>query len=504
MLLIFPPVAKPGELPAGVTRLAAALKAHELPCHLLDANLEGLLWLMHQPKTKSDAWTRRATKHVDANLAALRSPVTYASPARYRRAVTDLQRALATAGNFPDVAVGLADFQHQRLSPIRSNDLLFAAEHPEQNPFYAWYSVRLPELLANETSPFIGVSLNFLSQAITTFSMIGFLRREFPQCKIALGGGLVTSWVKRPGWRNPFGGLVDHLIAGPGELPLLRLHGIDTVKGCPREPELGELVLNQYLSPKFILPYSASTGCFWNRCSFCPETAEAQPYVPIPPMQALSELNSLVRSTQPGLVHLLDNAISPAFMEACIQTPPGAPWYGFARIGTQMADPDFCNALKRSGCVLLQLGVESGSQRVLDSMHKGLDLGLASQALRNLKRAGIAAYVYLLFGTPAETLDEARKTLEFTVQHSDSITFLNLAVFNMPLTDSVSTACEPEPFSDGDLSLYTGFRHPGGWDRKSVRRFLETEFRRVSQIAAILQRDPPIFTSNHAAFFAAS
>ena len=43
MLLIFPPVAKPCEPPAGIAKLAGALKAHGVPCTVLDANLEGML-----------------------------------------------------------------------------------------------------------------------------------------------------------------------------------------------------------------------------------------------------------------------------------------------------------------------------------------------------------------------------------------------------------------------------------------------------------------------------
>ena len=60
------------------------------------------------------------------------------------------------------------------------------------------------------------------------------------------------------------------------------------------------------------------------------------------------------------------------------------------------------------------------------------------------------------------------------------------------------------PFYEGDLSLYTDFVHPAGWDRKSVRAFLDREFRRHPSIAPILRRDPPFFTSNHAPFISLS
>jgi radical SAM superfamily enzyme YgiQ (UPF0313 family) len=152
--------------------------------------------------------------------------------------------------------------------------------------------------------------------------------------------------------------------------------------------------------------------------------------------------------------------------------------------------------------VLIKLGLESGDQGVLDRLGKGIDLGTAARVLENLKQAGIAVYLYLLFGTPAETEREARRTLEFVKRHREAIGFLNLALFNMPVCGDEAIEHATAPFYEGDLSLYTDFRHPEGWDRKRVRSFLEREFKREPAVTAILRNDPPLFTSNHAAFFA--
>ena len=522
MLLIFPPVAKPCEPPAGIAKLAGALNAHGISCEILDANLEGLLYLLQQPQAASDTWTRRAVKNISSNLAALREPHTYRSPDHYSRAVKDVNRVLVASAKAYHAIVGLADYHHQQRSPLRSADLLAAAEHPEQNPFYPYFKFRLTDILDNTVStrrrqgrdemleagngekdarPLIGFSLNYLSQALCAFAMIGYIRQTYPDFKIVLGGGLVTSWMKGPSWKNPFGGLADHLIAGPGEGPLLELCGVTGKKKINDVPDYSSLPLHEYLSPGPILPYSGSSGCYWNKCSFCPETAEDNPYVAVPAERAMADLTALVEKTKPVLIHLLDNSISPALMGALADRPPGVPWYGFARIGRELMDLDYCRALKRSGCRMLKLGLESGDQGVLDRMQKGIELGTASQVLKNLHAAGIAAYVYLLFGTPAETIREARKTLEFVVAHADAITFLNLAVFNMPLCGQEAGEYETGQFYEGDLSLYTAFRHPRGWDRKAVRRYLDAEFKKHPAVVPILKKDPPIFTSNHAAFF---
>lgn len=348
----------------------------------------------------------------------------------------------------------------------------------------------------------VGFSLNYLSQALCTFSMAGFLRKEFPRLDIVLGGGLVTSWMRNPKWTNPFKGLVDYLVAGSGEYQLLSILGIKGISEEHFTPCYDVLPLNDYLSPGLILPYSASSGCYWNKCSFCPERAEDNPYVSAPIDCITSDLDSLVEKTNPVMVHLLDNSVSTALLKRLTDDPLSVPWYGFARIEKLLNDIDFCRALKRSGCVMLKLGLESGDQRVLDSMQKGIDLETASLSLKALKKAGIAAYVYLLFGTPEETLSEARKTLEFVVRHKDEISFLNLAIFNMPVCGPEAGKFQTSSFYEGDLTLYTDFSHPKGWDRKQVRRFLDNEFKRNKAVAEILRREPPIFTSNHAPLFA--
>jgi len=500
MLLIFPPIAKPCEPPAGISHLAAALRSRAVPCRVLDANLEGLLWLLEQPCNANDTWSRRAVGHRFRHLTALRGSELYGSPDRYSRAVRDLNRLLAVAGRPGGAVAGLADYQHPRLSPLRSADLLFAAGHPEQNPFHPWFSKGFDEWLDGVAT--VGFSLNYLSQALCAFAMIGHVRHRFPGVRIILGGGLITSWLQQPGWRNPFGGLVDHLIGGPGEIPLLELLGCDATDQNRTRPDYTLLPLHDYLSPGFILPFSTAAGCYWNRCSFCPERAEGNRYTPLPVPEALGDLHALTARTNPVLLHLLDNAISPAFLRALAEDPPGAPWYGFARFGPELADPDFCRALKRSGCVMLKLGLESGDQDVLDRLNKGIHIGQASRVLENLRSAGIGVYLYLLFGTPAETEAEARRTLEFVVRHREAVTFMNLALFNMPICSDEAARYGMDPFYEGDLSLYAAFRHPHGWDRKQVRSFLDKEFKRDPAVAAILRNDPPLFTSNHAPFFA--
>jgi len=501
MILIHPPVVRPCEPPAGIARLCGALTHHGIKYSVLDANLEGLLSVLKTPPESSDTWTSRAFRHLLRHLTSLKSWEPYKDEARYRRAIKDLNRLLQMTTRSRRVRLGLANYEHEELTPARSRDLFRAAENPQDNPFYPYFRERVTELLENDQPSVIGFSLNYLSQALCTFAMMGFLRRKWPEIKLALGGGLVTSWMKRPHWQNPFKGLVDDLVAGPGEAPLLSLMGVRQSANFHAEPNYDSLPITDYFAPGPILPYSSSSGCYWNRCSFCPEKAERNAYIAVPTEEAIHDLHRLVETYRPVLVHLLDNAISPSMMKAICEHPLGVPWYGFARITRHLTDLDFCLALKRSGCVMLKLGLESGDQNVLDSLQKGLRLDEASSVLRNLKKAGIATYVYLLFGTPQEGSIEAQKTLEFVVRHYDCIGFLNLAIFNMPVHAPEAQHMETKFFYEGDLSLYTSFDHPKGWSRQRIRQFLDKEFKRHPAVAPILRRDPLVFTSNHAPFF---
>jgi hypothetical protein len=503
IVLIHPPVAKPCEPPAGIAKLAGALALHGVQYYLLDANMEGLLHLLRMPvpaKRAEDAWTKRSLRNRLHNLDSIKNTAIYGNFDRYKRTVNDLGRALAAVSP-QNAVVGLADYEHTKMSPLRSADLLAAAEKPESNPFYIYFQSRLSGLLMSKKPAAVGISLNYLNQALCAFAMIGFIRREFPELKVILGGGLVTSWLKNPGWKNLFSGMVDELVAGPGECRLLELLGTGTAHEKYSRPDYRYLPWNDYLSPGFILPYSASTGCYWNKCGFCPEKAEGSPYLPIPVRRVILDLKALAEKTGPALVHLLDNAISPSLLDALANENIGIPWYGFARTDGNLSDPAFCGALKRSGCAMLKLGIESGDQSVLDAMHKGISVDTASIVLKNLKKAGIGTYVYLLFGTPAETEAGATKTLDFILKHSDCINFLNLAIFNMPICGATDAGIETRDFYEGDLSLYTDFVHPMGWDRRRVRLFLEKKFRKEPAISRILKNEPPLFTSNHAPFF---
>jgi hypothetical protein len=181
MLLIHPPVAKPCEPPAGIAKLCGALSSHEVAVDVLDANLEGLLSLLRSPALPSpDTWTQRASRHLSRHLSTLRERKTYQHVDRYKQAVSDVNRVLDQMAIPLGAHLSLANYQHRDLSPTRSADLIRAAERPEENLFYPYFRKRLLEWIEDRKPSHVGLSLNYLSQALSAFAMIGFLRKEVP------------------------------------------------------------------------------------------------------------------------------------------------------------------------------------------------------------------------------------------------------------------------------------------------------------------------------------
>ncbi len=489
MLFIYPPISKPCEPPAGIARLAGAMRHHQLSCRLIDANIEAIRYLLSITHAEK-------SKHIIRDL---KEPLLYQQfPHQYKNAVRSANELLKEHGRTYDATLTLKNVRLKNQSPVRKQDLIRAYNEPQRNPFYPYFKAILLPRIEPHAHGVIAISIIYLSQALTAFSLIGLIKKHMPQCRVVIGGGLVSTWMSHPNWNDPFDHIVDVTVAGNGEAPLLKMMGIPASPKISYVPDYSQLPWDDYLSPKRILPYAASAGCYWRKCTFCPEKTEQNRFLPIPHHHVLKTLGS---HKSPGLIHFLDNAASPALMRRISQKPLRTPWYGYARFERALLDIDFCHALKKSGCVMLQLGLESGDQRVLDKMQKGIVLKNASQILRNLRRAGIAVYLYLLFGTPYESYESAVKTMTFVAKHADSIDFINTAIFNLPIFSRLAQELPLKPFYAGDLSLYSNFENPYGWHRGKIRQFLSKAFRKHPKIAPIIRQVPLVFTSGHAPFF---
>lgn len=87
-------------------------------------------------------------------------------------------------------------------------------------------------------------------------------------------------------------------------------------------------------------------------------------------------------------------------------------WTCMTRVN--LVTPEMLKLMKRAGCWSIHYGVESGSQRLLDLIEKGITLEQVKTAVKWTKEAGIEVKAFFMLGLPSETYEESLKTIEFT------------------------------------------------------------------------------------------
>jgi hypothetical protein len=533
LLLIHPPATKPAEPPLGTAVLLSWLRRNGVRAGAVDANLEAYLFLLGKERLEAAAGgapsthVRRSVRNAPAALSFLRSRAAAESFPRYAAAVRHLNGALsAYRGRGNAERITLSDYTRADLSEFSPGDLSRVTAGEEETVFSGYFRVLLDRLEAMRPRT-VAISIHFRHQVLPAFELAGLLRRRLPAARILAGGGMVTSWrkaLRREGLRfSPF-----HAVGfGPGEELLSaaasgRLAEAETFLEGDGEveflPDYGFAPLAEYLSPEPVLPVASSRGCYWRKCAFCPEAvAPTHSYRAADAASFPALLRELSRRFGVSRFHLTDNAIPPAVLRSMAERKEllrGLAWHGFARFGRELLDAGLVSDLAEAGCAMLQLGLESGSQELLDRMGKGTRVEEASAILSNLAKAGISSYVYVMLGVPGETRADAEKTRSFLARHAGEIGWLNLAILNLPRdaeapAEAVGgapgegvSAGPPLLREEEPLGLYRPVPEAGEWGRAQARRFLRRELLGDASIRGIAVRTPPAVTSNHAFFFA--
>lgn len=89
-----------------------------------------------------------------------------------------------------------------------------------------------------------------------------------------------------------------------------------------------------------------------------------------------------------------------------------------------LIDEDLAKLMYKSGCRLVSMGVESGSQEILDKMGKNLTLDQVRNAVKIFKKAEIKLYNYFVIGLPWEDEEHIEQTIKFAIElDSDFVSF---------------------------------------------------------------------------------
>ena len=86
-------------------------------------------------------------------------------------------------------------------------------------------------------------------------------------------------------------------------------------------------------------------------------------------------------------------------------------WFANAR--ADQIDPKSLSLMKRAGCFGIGIGIESGSDRILNLINKRTTVGINKRACNYVKEAGLFLHTSFIIGFPGETESEMRETLDF-------------------------------------------------------------------------------------------
>ncbi len=245
------------------------------------------------------------------------------------------------------------------------------------------------------------------------------------------------------------------------------------------DPAYHLLEIERYVDKKLFtgrkvrtLGFLTSRGCPY-RCAFCTnKILTARTWRPIPIDKVLNTIDDLVERHK--LNHILfvddyffgDKKRVQQIVETMIQRGYDLTWEANIRannFNSKVVNDEFLTLLKKSGCFSLRMGAESGSNRVLEILKKGITAEQTMNAVKHCKKHDIIPLCYFMTGIPGETLEEAKKTY--------SLMFELLKI--NPQTRIIVPAIF-RPYPGGELykkCIESGFKEPTTlreWDKATL------------------------------------
>ena len=180
-------------------------------------------------------------------------------------------------------------------------------------------------------------------------------------------------------------------------------------------PDYSHFDFNDYQIPNGVNS-ELSRGCV-AKCTFCEET-HFWKYRQRQALDILTELRYLYYEKGTDVVWFIDSLVNGnlselmGFCKGVIAAGMKIHWTGYCRCDGRM-DLEYYQMLADSGCAMLNYGIESGSQKVLDDMDKKVTVAEMEQNFRDGAKVGVAAFTNWIVGFPTEQYQDFADTLTF-------------------------------------------------------------------------------------------
>jgi anaerobic magnesium-protoporphyrin IX monomethyl ester cyclase len=300
--------------------------------------------------------------------------------------------------------------------------------------------------LTSEDVIAIGISTTFIFDDKSLDFLIHKAKQLVPGVPIIVGGAGITL---NPDWFEKTG--ADFCITGDAEIALPELlnrlefgHDFTDIPNLAwrvqsssplpgvgqqvrRNPRDNSISLDVVPTPRWDLTtpngkwpesifYESLRGCPF-KCKFC-SYPQQSPVWRVKTAERMAEEFAYYASQGVRYIMCLDSTmLTPIarmrkFTQFLIELGTPILWGCWAH-PSQVQDPELCRMLYRSGCRIISIGIESGSEQILDNMAKHISTQKALRAIDNLRQSGLYVHTNYIIGFPGETPETARETVNF-------------------------------------------------------------------------------------------
>ncbi|MCT7516356.1 B12-binding domain-containing radical SAM protein [Aliarcobacter cryaerophilus] len=165
------------------------------------------------------------------------------------------------------------------------------------------------------------------------------------------------------------------------------------------------------------MPILASRGCP-NKCDFCHSPfSKVRKRTVEDIINEIKYLKSTYKNDRLVFMDETFTANSRRMIELCetlIKEKINVQWSCGVR--TNLINLEVLHLMKRAGCEAIQLGIESGSQDVLNRMNKNTTIENNLNAVILIRKAKIRPMISVMFGYEDETYEELQSTIDFLIE----------------------------------------------------------------------------------------
>lgn len=221
---------------------------------------------------------------------------------------------------------------------------------------------------------------------------------------------------------------IDYIVQGEGERAILEIINGEVREGVIKKERIKDLdplpfqpwdIFSQlpydYFCPwmdiKPVFTMNTSRGCPFS-CSFCSvESIWGKKYTYFSANRIISEIEYLIKDFGAKGIYFREDNFTlnyervVQFCTELMRKDIKIHWACETRVDT-LTNEELVELMSAAGCRALYLGVESGSQRILDILNKNITVPQIKNVIRLCKKYNIRTYCSLITGVPGETYED--------------------------------------------------------------------------------------------------